>query len=386
MSHRPFGNVRKRSSGRWEASYYRDGARHTAPTTFSTKADARAYLSAVETDIRRGSWIDPRFGRISFGHYAQLWLEARSDLRPRTVEQYRGLFKRYLLPAFASVELAQLKPSTVRTWYGELAAVHPTSAVNSYRLLRAIYSTAVRDDVVGSSPCRIIGGGSDRTPERPMASVAQVEALVEAITEPLRAAVVLAAWGGLRRGEVLGLQRHDVNELVGGVRVERTLHELHDGTVVYGPPKSAAGMRFVHLPRPAMTEVLNHMALYVARPNDAPLFPASNGVALRPRTLEAEWRKARTAVGLEQIRFHDLRHFHLTLFATSGATTAELMARAGHSSPRAALTYQHAMSDRDRVLADALAAFIAPTTDGNCAPVPRPLRAHGDEHPPAQAR
>lgn len=383
MTHRPFGNVRRRSSGRWEASYYKDGARHTAPTTFSTKADARAYLAAIETAIRRGSWVDPRFGRITVGRYCELWLNARSDLRPRTVEQYRGLLKRYVLPMFADVELAELKPSTVRTWYGELAAVHPTSAVNAYRLLRAVYNTALRDDIVGSSPCRIIGGGSDRTPERPMPSIAQVEALRGAMDERLRAAVILAAWGGLRRGEVLGLQRHDVNELVGGIRVERTLHELHDGSVVYGPPKSAAGVRFVHLPKPAMAAVLDHVRLYVASHNDAPLFPARNGPALRPRTLEAEWRKARKAVGLEHIRFHDLRHFHLTIFATTGATTAELMARAGHSSPRAALTYQHATSDRDRVLADALADFIAPARDDDSAFVPRPLRAQEEERPPA---
>lgn len=65
-------------------------------------------------------------------------------------------------------------------------------------------------------------------------------------------------------------------------------------------------------------------------------------------------------MGLEHIRFHDLRYFHLTMFATQGATTAELMARAGHSSPKAALTYQLATSDRDKVLADALAEFVAP--------------------------
>ena len=142
---------------------------------------------------------------------------------------------------------------------------------------------------------------------------------------------------------------------------DSTLHELHDGSVVYGPPKSHAGIRFVHLPKPAMQEVLGHLAAHTPQHNVAPLFPASNGEAMRPRGLEAAWRKAREDVGREHIRFHDLRHFHLTMFATSRVTTAELMARAGHSSPRAALTYQHATSDRDRVLADALAPYVTPT-------------------------
>jgi integrase len=360
VNRRTFGSVRKRASEHWQASYWKDGVRHTAPTMFSTKADAIAYLSAIETDIRRGAWIDPRFGRVSFAEYAEIWLASRTDIRPRTVEQYHGLLTRILVPAFGRTELAKLRPSAVRVWYGQLSGKHPATASNAYRLLRAIYNTAVRDELVASSPCRIMGAGSDRSPERPMLSVAQVEALTEATTECLRAAVVLASWGGLRRGEILGLQRKDVNEVTGGVAVERTLHELHTGEVVYGPPKSAAGARFVHLPKPAMAIVLAHLEAHVAPRADAPLFVSTAGNALRPRFLEAEWRRARKAVGLGNIRFHDLRHFHLTLFATQGATTAELMARAGHSSPKAALTYQHATSDRDKVLADALADFVAP--------------------------
>ncbi|MDE3087519.1 MAG: site-specific integrase [Acidobacteriota bacterium] len=193
-----------------------------------------------------------------------------------------------------------------------------------------------------------------------MLALAEVEALTDAISEGLRAAVVLASWGGLRRGEILGLQRRDVNEVAGGVAIERSLHELHTGEVVYGPPKSKAGARFVHLPKPAMASLLAHLDSHVAARPQAPLFSSTTGGPMRPRFLESEWRRARRLVGLEHVRFHDLRHFHLTMFATQGATTAELMARAGHSSPKAALTYQHATSDRDKVLADALAEFVAP--------------------------
>ena len=54
------------------------------------------------------------------------------------------------------------------------------------------------------------------------------------------------------------------------------------------------------------------------------------------------------------LRFHDLRHSGLTWTASTGATLAELMRRAGHVTSRAVLIYQHATEDRDRVLADAL--------------------------------
>ena len=60
------------------------------------------------------------------------------------------------------------------------------------------------------------------------------------------------------------------------------------------------------------------------------------------------------------VHFHDLRHLAATLAATTGATTKELMARMGHSSPRAALIYQHAVADRDQAIAEALSALVRP--------------------------
>ncbi len=62
----------------------------------------------------------------------------------------------------------------------------------------------------------------DRSKERQIPTVAQVEALMQAMPAKLRAAVVLAAWGTLRRGELLGLRRDDVDLAAGTVRVERS--------------------------------------------------------------------------------------------------------------------------------------------------------------------
>jgi len=69
--------------------------------------------------------------------------------------------------------------------------------------------------------------------------------------------------------------------------------------------------------------------------------------------------EAREKVGRPDLHLHDLRHTGLTFAAATGATTAELMRRAGHSSAAAALRYQHATDDRDKVLADALADLAA---------------------------
>ena len=82
------------------------------------------------------------------------------------------------------------------------------------------------------------------------------------------------------------------------------------------------------------------------------------GQPVRLATFYTAWKKATRAVGLEKFHFHDLRHTGNTLAASTGASTKELMSRMGHSSPRAALIYQHATQDRDAEIAAALSEVI----------------------------
>ena len=81
---------------------------------------------------------------------------------------------------------------------------------------------------------------------------------------------------------------------------------------------------------------------------------------MSPNSLYWWWFRARKAAGRDDLRFHDLRHTGAVLAASTGATLAELMARLGHSTPSAAMRYQHAAQDRDRVIADALSELARP--------------------------
>jgi hypothetical protein len=155
---RHFGSVRKLPSGLFQASYWHDGLRHIAPNTFNQRADANAFLDATSAAIRRGDWIDPELGRISFARYADLWLTQRTDIRPRTREQYELLIENRLKPAFGSRELAKVSSVDVRSWYSDVAARTPGAARSAYRLLKAIFNTAILDDLIVKNPCRVKGG------------------------------------------------------------------------------------------------------------------------------------------------------------------------------------------------------------------------------------
>jgi len=88
------------------------------------------------------------------------------------------------------------------------------------------------------------------------------------------------------------------------------------------------------------------------------VFTTEEGNTLERRIFRQRvWLPAAEAAGLPGLRFHELRHTAGTLAARTGATTKELMARLGHSSPRASMIYQHAAEDRDRRIGDGLDAM-----------------------------
>ncbi len=110
-------------------------------------------------------------------------------------------------------------------------------------------------------------------------------------------------------------------------------------------------MRDVAVPPHIIPQIEDHLSKFVGSKRDSLIFAAANGGHLQPSTVQRHWYKARKAAGREDLRWHDLRHSGAVLAAATGASLAELMARLGHSTPAAAMRYQHAAQGRDREIA-----------------------------------
>ncbi len=332
----------------------------TCTRTFRTRKQADVYERAERNARDRGSWTDPGAGAITVAEYVEVWLEGRTvrghAVAPRTAETYRYLLAHYLLPCYGSTPLNKIMVQSVRSWHAGLTRTAARSIPpKAYRLLHAVLASAVDDGLIGTNLCRIKGGGSERTAERPTLGIAEVAALAEAIEPRWRAMVLLAAYGELRFGELVGLRRREADLLHREVIVAEQLIELPGGEQVRTPPKSEAGRRKVSLPAFVAEELGGHMDSFVASDVDAPLFAVSRGGLPTRRNWSRIWSRARTKADLtETVHIHDLRHAGATLAAQTGATTKKLMARLGHASPTAALIYQHAVQDRDKTIADQL--------------------------------
>ena len=122
-----------------------------------------------------------------------------------------------------------------------------------------------------------------------------------------------------------------------------------------------------------MAAVLRHMEDYTNLSEDALLVTGRYGKDLTRVALQGVWERARETVGRRDLRLHDLRHTGLTLAAATGATTVELMHRAGHASATAAMRYQHAIRDGDRTLANALEAMSSGARAGEIVPHEDPM-------------
>jgi integrase len=186
-----------------------------------------------------------------------------------------------------------------------------------------------------------------------------------------RALVVMAAWSGLRQGELLALTRADLNltAIPARVTVRKAVRRTDTGQVRVDVPKTASSVRVVTLPDPLTVLLRAHLDEFVPARPEASVFATVTGTVPARSNLGATWRRACAKAGVPQVRLHDLRHVAQVNAAEAGATLPELMARLGHASPAAALVYLHARNDRDAQLTQALGTAM---TEGGTASSGRP--------------
>ena len=355
---RRFGRVRRLPSGRHQVRYRPpDGVDRPAPQTFATKREAEIWLTLKESEIKRGDWLDPSAGAVSFAKYAADWM-GQGQFSPKTCQLYELLLRLHLLPTFGELNIADIRQEDVRAWRATRLKIGPlqerpfgsVTVAKAYRLLRAILNTAVRDKRIRENPCQIKGADRESSPERPVLSVPEVYRLADAIELRYRALILLATFGNLRWGELAGLRRRNLDLDNRTVRVVETVYELD--RLVKGKPKSEASIRKVVLPGLIIPELIRHLETFAGQGPDGFVFVGVRGGQLRRSNFSKPWARALAKAGLPaRIHVHDLRHTGNTLSAEAGASLAELMSRMGHSSARAAMVYLHARDDRDQQLA-----------------------------------
>lgn len=365
---RSFGRIRKLASGFYQAGYVGpDGALHYAPQTFEAKIDAEAWMAEERRLVSQANWMPPKERRAyeeanrppTLAEYSKGWLVSR-DLKPRTVALYRNLLDKTILPELGEKRLTAITPTVVRQWHTGVGPNRPTQRAHAYSLLRSVLATAVTEQIITANPCVIRAAGVTRRRSRTEPATIEELAVIRAnMPDRLRLAVDLAAWCGLRQGEILELRRGDLDVANRVVRIRRAVTRLPGEPPLVGTTKSSAGVRDVAIPPHVIPSVQSHLSCHVPPAKDSLLFVGrDSGEQLAPSTLYRWYYPARDAAGRNDLRWHDLRHTGAVLAALTGATLPELMNRLGHSTVGAAMRYQHLAKGRDRVIAEELSAMV----------------------------
>lgn len=370
------GQVRQLRSGRWQAKVRdKDGTLHNAPVTFDTKLDATAWLQARGREVEAGIFVPADVTAAqptvvpTLKQYATDWMVTR-DLKPRTRVEYQGLLDRHIVPTFGEDRIDRITPTAVRRWHAECCPNNPATKAKAYSLLKTLLNTAVDDELVDRNPCRIKGAGTPpKSGEVVMLDPSQVATLADEMPDRLRASIVLGTWTALRLGEVLGLQRRDIDIDGRAVIVRHAAVKLPGESPVLGTPKTDAGSRRVGIPPHALPLIVRHLDEHTGPRPESLLFPSarSKRTPMSASTFYRHYYAARAAIGQPDLKFHHLRHLGGTLSAQAGATVGELMARLGHTSPAVAMRYQHAADQRE----DALAAALSGLAGGDVVPLRR---------------
>lgn len=377
--------------GKWAAKYEHERATHTPGVTFPTEKAADDWLFAEEA-LMPDNWTPPAVRRaaakaaevrdtLTFKAYAERWIEQRQvrgqALRPATADKYKRLLEKQLAP-LAVRRIVDIDRPTAAAWYHGLDATKTTTRAHAYALARSILQSVTDDGLLPANPLHVRGAGRPpRAAEVELFTAEQVAQLADAMPAKHRAAVLLAAWCGLRFGEIAALRRSDVDlpkDKPGRIHVRRGV-VLVAGKQTEAETKTHAGVRTVPVPPHVADDLREHLKDHAQWGKDGLLFPTTNPGTpeaplfdyLTPSQLYGKaplyrkdgtvakqgggYYRARHLIGRDDLSFHKLRHFAATNYAVAGATTRELLAVMGHADAAVAMRYQHAATDRLSALA-----------------------------------
>lgn len=312
---------------------------------------AAVFTTAREQAARRHARTSERTA-----HPARTWAGTQGIEVPSTGRLSPGVLSAWRDVGSPMPDLEQHRPRV------PVEAAGRTTTAAAYRFLRTILNTAVRERLILSNPCQIPNAGIVKHRERTTANPLEVQQLAQLMPPEYAAAVTLAAWSGLRYGELFALARRNVNLEAGTLQVDRALVCVPGQRITFGKTKTAKSNRAVHLPAFVLEVLTAHLERYGPTSPDALLFAMPDGSPVTGLRLSFLFRRARQVIGREDLTWHDLRHTGATLAYKAGASVPEVQARLGHTTMRAAMIYAHAADDSDQLIAQRLDAMFSPTS------------------------
>ncbi|RJQ09877.1 MAG: site-specific integrase [Bacillota bacterium] len=315
--------------------------------------EAEALLRKILVHIDEGTYVEPSSETVA--SFLARWLRlAAPGRRPSTMRRYRVNIERHVVPALGQRRLAAVTNLQVSELYAALieGGLAASTVRGVHRLLRLAFGDAVRWGLLARNPTDGASLPMAEERERPALTPDRARRMMDQLCGHRdELAVALGLYLGLRRSEVLGLRREDVDLERAVLQVRRGVTRLPNEPPVLGPVKTKSGQRLLPMPaglveiarRALREQAERRLAAGPAYHDQGLLVCAEDGSPLAPDSLTARFRVISRRLGLG-ITFHGLRHSCASFLLAQKVPPKVVQHILGHSSIRITMDlYAHLM-------------------------------------------
>lgn len=335
------------------------------------KEDAKMKLAVFYNECEKGE-IAFASG-LTFKEFVEIWKRdyAQHQLKKSTYTTHLRNIE-YNFKAFENKRLNQIKSKHIREWINYLHNERNLSAKtvrNNYSLLHSIFQKAVVWEYVDKNPADNIELPRLKRKEANYYTEEDLQKLLKLLEDlPIekydyKVGILLGLFGGLRRGEICGIDESDID-------FENNLISIHQTRMVYGSgglfvdtPKTEKSVRTIALPHKVIEDIKQLIDYHKSRRNIYELLGNINpallknecGTPLYPQSLLRWFTKFQKDNGLPHVSIHGLRHTHTAMLRNCDFRLEEVSKRLGHSQKSTTLNiYSHLFIDRDANVANVL--------------------------------
>jgi len=349
------GHIRKRGES-WQITVYMgtgpDGKyRRHFETIHGRKSDAQKRLNELLVSFEKGIYTPP--GRLTVAEHLRNWLEGyvKTNCSQRTLDGYRSIIETHLIPALGHIQLKNLHPQAIQSYYGKACeSLSARTVHHHHRVLSQSLKFAVRQGYLGRNPAELVDAPSPRKKVMRTLTPGEVEVLSETAKDNYYYPVIYTAVStGLRQAELLGLRWRDIDLDMASISVSQVLYKRR-GICEFKEPKTSHSRRRVAMtPKLALflreyraERELLYLELGRQLTLDDLVFTSVEGNPIDSCVLSHAFTRIARQAGLEGVRFHDLRHTFASLMLLRGAKPKVISEALGHASVAFTMdTYSH---------------------------------------------
>jgi len=331
---------------------------------FTTKKEAEKALAVVLNELNLGTFIEPQL--IDLDSFIKEWfVERETQLAKSTLKNHKCLYRNHLKPKLGHYKLQDLNPIVLQKFTNSLVADSSLSH-NSIRKLLFLMNQLMKKahglKLISENPLIHVNIPREVKSEMSIWDLKQVNYYIaNAKQNRYYTIVLMALLTGMRKGEILGLRWRDIDFEKQVVYI-RQIYDGYAKELKVGA-KTASGVRSIHIPdmlvnqlKKERKKVLSNKLKQGMAYNDYDLVNCTKfGNPLDSSTLSKRFKNHTKKLGLPVIRFHDLRHTHVTMLIQQNVNVKVISERVGHSSIQITLNqYSHVLPSMQQEVADKL--------------------------------